>query len=87
MPTLQGRVRYGTVCDMATNPPGTIARQHREALGLSRETLARRADVSTSMVLRLERDDSIPNGPALLRIAAALGIDPREFADTEPAAS
>lgn len=43
-------------------------------MGLSREMLARRADVSTSMIVRLELHGNVPKVPALLRIVDALDV-------------
>lgn len=51
-------------------------RMHREALGWSREALARRADVSSSFVYQLECKEETPT-PGLdvsRRLAAALGV-------------
>ena len=54
--------------------PGTIVRDRREARGLSRERVARLADVSTSLVTRLELQNQIPKVVALTRIATVLDI-------------
>lgn len=58
---------------MSDSPIRRTARQHREAAGLSREKLARLADVSTSTIVRLE-DGQVPGGVALARIARALEV-------------
>jgi transcriptional regulator with XRE-family HTH domain len=54
--------------------PGRVIRSAREAAGLTREELAREAQVSTSTVARLELRDRLPNALALARIAARVGV-------------
>lgn len=61
-------------CHMANQSPGTTVRSRREAVGLTREQLALKANTSTSTVERLERQDRIPNALAAARIASALDL-------------
>lgn len=58
---------------------GQAVRRARENRGLSRETLGRRADVSTSMVTRLEMQGKLPGPRALVRIGAVLGLTVEEI--------
>jgi transcriptional regulator with XRE-family HTH domain len=51
----------------------TTVRARREAIGLTREELARRADTSTSTVARIELEGHLPNVSAMVRIAQVLG--------------
>ena len=59
---------------MSETSIGTKVRNVREAAGRSREQLAFRVGVSVSTVTRLENQNSIPNAPALKRIADDLGV-------------
>ena len=59
---------------MSVQPERSTPRQYREAKGISRETLARMAEVSTSTITRLELDAHVPGALALSRIARALGV-------------
>lgn len=54
--------------------PGRVIREARGNSGLSREKLAAEVGVSTSTIIRLERDDQLPNVAALVRIAARLDV-------------
>lgn len=65
---------------MAILTPGQTVRQRRAALALSRERLAADVGVSTSMIVRLERDDKLPNVLALRRIAARLDLSIEDLA-------
>jgi transcriptional regulator with XRE-family HTH domain len=55
-------------------PLGNRVRKRREELGLTRERLAIVADVSTSMIARLELSNRLPGTERLVRIARVLGI-------------
>ncbi|SBS73912.1 hypothetical protein MHPYR_180118 [uncultured Mycobacterium sp.] len=66
---------------------GTRVRQRREELGLSRERLAFQAQVSTSLVTRLELDNRLPNTLALLRIAKIIDLPIDELLADEVEAS
>jgi transcriptional regulator with XRE-family HTH domain len=59
----------------------------REAPGLSRPELARRAAVPVGTLRNWERDRGFPGLPALLRLGAALGVPVERFAEgvEEPA--
>lgn len=61
---------------MAISTLGRTVRRQREALGLTREQLAGRASVSTSLIARLELNGHTPKTEAILRIAAALEMTP-----------
>lgn len=63
--------------------PGQLIRAAREREGLTREELARQAEVSTSTVGRLELRDQLPNTLALARIAARLGIPVNDLLPAE----
>jgi transcriptional regulator with XRE-family HTH domain len=54
--------------------PGQVIQQARKAAELSREKLAAEAGVSTSTIVRLERQEQLPNVAALVRIAARLSV-------------
>ncbi|TKV61840.1 helix-turn-helix transcriptional regulator [Nakamurella flava] len=60
---------------MAELTPGQTVRRAREQLGHTRDHLAVLADVSSSMVARLELRDHIPNVLALGRIVRVLNLD------------
>lgn len=53
---------------------GAVVRTRREEIGLTREALALRSEVSTSTLARLELKDHIPSARALARIAAAINV-------------
>ena len=59
---------------------GQHLRSLREAAGLSRAALARRAGVPAGTLRNWEADRGMPGLPALLRLAEALGV-PAEGAD------
>ena len=56
----------------------------RAARGLSQRTLAARAGVSNTTVYRLERGLGRPSARVARRLAAALGVDPRQVAELAP---
>ena len=67
---------------------GQQLRGLREAAGLSRPALARRAGVPVGTLRNWEADRGFPGLPALLRLAAALGVPVERFAEgvEDPAA-
>ena len=58
---------------------GNNIRIHRERLGLSRETLARRVGVSPPTVWRWETGKSAPTIPHMYALAAVFDVDPGEL--------
>lgn len=60
---------------------GQHMRALREAAGLSRPELARRAAVPVSTLRNWEADRGFPGLPALLRLAGALGVPVERFAE------
>jgi len=50
-------------------------REQRERLGLSQNEVARRAGLSHTMVMRVEKQERMPTIDTLLRICAALDIE------------
>lgn len=72
---------------MAEMSSGEIARSRREELGLTREQLARTADVSTSTVTRLELNDHLPGPASLLRLARALDVSIERVIDSSTIAN
>ena len=54
-------------------------RTAREAAGLTREELARRANTSTSTIARMELKGHLPSGAAIAKIASVLGIQATEL--------
>ena len=56
----------------------------RAARGLSQRALAARAGVSNTAVHRLERGLDRPSARVARRLAAALGVDPRQVAELAP---
>lgn len=66
---------------MATNR----VRELREGLGLSREELARRADVTYAYIRKLEEGEGKrPEHGAITRVATALGVTPAVLLDMPP---
>lgn len=59
---------------MAELTPGALVRQRREQRQLSRERLARQADVSSATIVRLELHEQLPNVAALGRITRELDL-------------
>lgn len=66
--------------------PGRLVRAARERADLTREELAREAQVSTSTIARLELKDRLPNALALARIAGRVGVPVTDLLITERAA-
>jgi transcriptional regulator with XRE-family HTH domain len=60
---------------------GRHLRGLREAAGLSRPELARRAAVPAVTLRNWEADRGFPGLPALLRLAGALGVPVERFAE------
>jgi transcriptional regulator with XRE-family HTH domain len=60
---------------------GQYLRRLREAAGLSRAELARRAGVPASTLRGWEGDRGFPTLPAALRLAEALGVPVERFAE------
>ena len=59
-------------------PPflGEVVRRRREALGLTQEQLAERADLDRTQVGRIERGVTNPTSKGLLPLAIGLGTHP-----------
>lgn len=60
---------------------GGAVRARRKEAGLSQETLAEKADLSTVFISRIERGVESPSVDNLLKIAKALGVRVRDLAD------
>ena len=58
---------------------GTVVMRHRQELGLSREQLAVKAGVSSSLIQRIETAGHTPKFDRLTSIAAALGVSVGEL--------
>lgn len=58
---------------------GRVLRERRLAAGLSQEKLALEAEVDRTFVSLLERGGRQPTLTTLWRLAAALGVTPREL--------
>jgi transcriptional regulator with XRE-family HTH domain len=56
--------------------PGNLIRQHREELGLSQRSLARRAGMTQAAISRLERGLTAPNWETLRALMLAMGYEP-----------
>jgi transcriptional regulator with XRE-family HTH domain len=52
-------------------------RQVREDLGLTQRTIAARSGLDPSNLSRIERVETAPRSRTLLKIAAAMGVEPR----------
>lgn len=65
----------------------SILRSAREALGLTREELARRARTSTSTVARIELNGHLPNSGTIRRLADVLNLSADELIDADAAAN
>jgi transcriptional regulator with XRE-family HTH domain len=57
-------------------PPGSVIRQHRERLGLSQRSLARRAGLTQAAISRIERGLSAPNWETVRALLLAMGYEP-----------
>jgi transcriptional regulator with XRE-family HTH domain len=60
---------------------GLHLRSLREGAGLSRSALARRAGIPAGTLRNWEGDQGFPGLPALLRLAAALGVPVERLAE------
>jgi transcriptional regulator with XRE-family HTH domain len=56
--------------------PGTLIREHREQLGLSQRSLARRAGTTQAAVSRIERGLTAPNWETVRALMLAMGYEP-----------
>jgi transcriptional regulator with XRE-family HTH domain len=59
------------------NPPGNLIREHRQELGLSQRSLARRAGMTQAAISRLERGLTAPNWETLRALMLAMGYEPQ----------
>jgi transcriptional regulator with XRE-family HTH domain len=51
----------------------------RERVGLSREELAKACTMTPAQIFLIERGDSAPRLPTLVRVAGSLGLEPHEL--------
>ena len=58
---------------------GENLRRLRVLNALTQEELAERAGLTRSAVLRAERDQTAPRPPTIRKLAAALGVQPRDL--------
>jgi transcriptional regulator with XRE-family HTH domain len=56
--------------------PGDLVRNHRERLGLSQRSLARRAGTTQAAVSRIERGLTSPRWETLRSLLLAMGLEP-----------
>jgi transcriptional regulator with XRE-family HTH domain len=56
--------------------PGALIREHRQRLGLSQRTLARRAGTTQAAVSRIERGLTAPNWGTVRALLLAMGLEP-----------
>jgi len=56
--------------------PGALIREHRQQLGLSQRSLARRAGTTQAAVSRIERGLTSPNWDTLNALLIAVGREP-----------
>jgi transcriptional regulator with XRE-family HTH domain len=61
---------------MEIMPPGEIVQQHREQLGLSQRSLARRAGLTQAAVSRIESGRAAPNWETVRALLLAMGYEP-----------
>jgi transcriptional regulator with XRE-family HTH domain len=64
---------------------GDKLRAVREGVGQSREQLALAAGLTASTITVYENGFRGPSRPALIRLAGALGVSPRDLVDEDPA--
>jgi transcriptional regulator with XRE-family HTH domain len=57
-------------------PPGSLIREHREQLGLSQRSLARRAGLTQAAISRIERGLTAPNWETVRALMLAMGYEP-----------
>ena len=56
--------------------PGSFIREHREHLGISQRSLARRAGTTQAAVSRIERGLTSPNWETVRALMLAMGYEP-----------
>lgn len=56
--------------------PGALVRERRRELGLSQQSLARRAGITQAAVSRIERGLASPNWETLQALLLAMGCEP-----------
>jgi transcriptional regulator with XRE-family HTH domain len=58
---------------------GDNVRELRTLSALTQEELADRADITATALSRIERNEAEPRPSTLRKLAAALGVEPREL--------
>lgn len=58
---------------------GKLVAAHRRRCGMTQYQLAEAADLSPTMIVRIENGSSGARFPSIERIAGALGVDPAEL--------
>lgn len=58
---------------------GTLVAAHRRRCGMTQYQLAEAAELSPTMIVRIENGSSGARFPSIQRIADALGVDPAEL--------
>jgi len=58
---------------------GTLVAAHRRRCGMTQQQLADAADLSPTMIVRIEGGSTGARFPSIERIAQALGVDPAEL--------
>jgi transcriptional regulator with XRE-family HTH domain len=61
---------------MSLGSPGCLIREHREQLGLSQRSLARRSGLTQAAISRIERGVSAPNWETVRSLLLAMGYTP-----------
>jgi transcriptional regulator with XRE-family HTH domain len=56
--------------------PGQVIREHRQELGLSQRSLARRAGMTQAAISRIERGTGAPNWQTVRALMLAMGYEP-----------
>jgi transcriptional regulator with XRE-family HTH domain len=56
--------------------PGSLIREHREKLGLSQRSLARRSGLTQAAISRIERGLTAPNWETVRALLLAMGYEP-----------
>lgn len=56
--------------------PGTVIKQHRDRIGLSQRSLARRAGTTQAAVSRIERGLTTPTWETVRALLLAMGYEP-----------
>jgi transcriptional regulator with XRE-family HTH domain len=60
---------------------GERLKKQRTRQALTQAELAKRSEVSTATVARIERNEIEPRMPTLRKLADALGVEPHELVD------